>query len=258
MNILDVLNFSLIDFVDIIVFALLLFSLYRILQRSRSLYVFVGIVIFALLFLLVSLVFDMRLLGGIFKGLASAGVVSLVVIFQDEIRRFFYNLGSNKSVKKFISSFHSDQQDSKEDKRAEVLPIVMACMNMARHKVGALIVLERDQSLDSIIQVGETIDAKISQRLIENIFFKNSPLHDGAMIIANGRIKAAACILPVTHDYDIPNELGLRHRAAMGISQNSDSIAIVVSEETGRIAVAKEGRFHLRLTAELLEQFIAQ
>jgi len=258
LNIFDVLNFGFVDFVDILAVALILFSLYRILRRSRSLYVFVGIVIFALLFLLVSMVFDMRLLGGIFKGLASAAVVSLVVIFQDEIRRFFYNLGSNQSVKRFINSFHADQQETEDDKRAEMFPVVMACMSMARQKVGALIVFEKVQSLDNLVQVGETIDAKISQRLIENIFFKNSPLHDGAIIITDGRIRAAACVLPVAHDYDIPKELGLRHRAAMGVSQNSDAVAVVVSEQTGRIAVAKEGRFHLRLTAEQLEQILSE
>lgn len=258
MNILDVIDFGLIDLVDILAVAFLLFYLYRLLQRSRTLYVFVGIVIFALLFLLVSFVFDMRLLGGIIKAFASAGVVSLVVIFQEEIRRFFYDLGSNQSVKNFITSFHTEQQDKKEDKKEEVLPIVMACMNMARHKVGALIVIEKHQRLEDIAQLGEVVDAKISQRLIENIFFKNSPLHDGGMVIANGRIKAAACILPVAHDYDIPKELGLRHRAALGVSQNSDAVAIVVSEETGRISVAKEGQFHLRLTAEQLEQLIVK
>lgn len=258
MSIFDVIDFNLIDFVDILAVALLLFYLYRVLQRSRTLYVFAGIVIFALIAFLVVQVFDMKLLGGIISSFASAAAVSLVVIFQDEIRRFFYDLGSNQSMKKFISSFHTEQQEDKNDKKADVLPIVMACMNMARRMEGALIVIERDQRLDDIVQVGEVVDAKISQRLIENIFFKNSPLHDGGMIIANGRIKSAACILPVAHDYDIPNELGLRHRAALGVSQNSDAVAIVVSEQTGRISVAKEGRFHLRLTAEQLEQLITQ
>lgn len=258
MNILDVIDFGLIDLIDIFSVAFLLFYLYRMLQRSRTLYVFVGIVIFALIAFLVVQVFDMKLLGGIISGFASAAAVSLVVIFQDEIRRFFYDLGSNQSMKKFISSFHTEQQDNKDDRKSEVLPIVMACMSMSRRKEGALIVIEKDQRLDGIALGGEHIDAKVSQRLIENIFFKNSPLHDGGMIIANGRIRDVASILPVAHDYDIPNEFGLRHRAALGVSQNSDAVAIVVSEETGRIAVAKEGRFHLRLTAEQLEQLIAQ
>jgi len=129
---------------------------------------------------------------------------------------------------------------------------------MAKGKVGALIVLERSVPLDDISGTGDVIDANINQRLIENIFFKNSPLHDGAMIISKKRVKAAGCILPVSHDLDIPKELGLRHRAAMGISQASDAIAIVVSEETGRISIAHKGEFKLRLSAEELESILTK
>jgi DNA integrity scanning protein DisA with diadenylate cyclase activity len=121
-----------------------------------------------------------------------------------------------------------------------------------------LIVIERGAPLEDIIDTGDVIDANINQRLIENIFFKNSPLHDGAMIISNKRITAAGCILPVSHYRDIPKELGLRHRAAMGISQESDAIAVVVSEETGRISVAVKGQFHLRLSAEELESILTR
>lgn len=138
------------------------------------------------------------------------------------------------------------------------MPIVMACMSMSRGKVGALIVIERSISLSDICDTGDYIDARINQRLIENIFFKNSPLHDGAMVITKKRIRAAGCILPVSHNQDIPKELGLRHRAAMGISQDSDAIAIVVSEETGRISVAIKGEFQLRLSAEQLESVLTK
>lgn len=138
------------------------------------------------------------------------------------------------------------------------MPIVMACMSMSRVKVGALIVIERGISLSDICDTGDYIDARINQRLIENIFFKNSPLHDGAMVITKKRIRAAGCILPVSHNQDIPKELGLRHRAAMGISQDSDAIAIVVSEETGRISVAIKGEFQLRLSAEQLESVLTK
>ena len=138
------------------------------------------------------------------------------------------------------------------------MPIVMACMDMSKGKVGALIVIERAIPLDDIANTGDEIDSRINQRLIENIFFKNSPLHDGAMVISKKRIRAAGCILPVSHSLDIPKELGLRHRAAMGISQDSDAIAIVVSEETGRISVAVKGEFRLRLSAEELESVLAR
>jgi len=126
-------------------------------------------------------------------------------------------------------------------------------MSMAKGKVGALIVMERNVPLDDIISTGDIIDANVNQRLIENIFFKNSPLHDGAIIISRHRLRAAGCILPVSHDLDIPKELGLRHRAALGMSQESDALCIVVSEETGSISIANSGQFHLRLSAEELE-----
>ena len=140
----------------------------------------------------------------------------------------------------------------------DIMPIVMACMSMGKQKVGALIVIEHDMPLDDIVRTGDVIDANINQRLIENIFFKNSPLHDGAMVISKHRIKAAGCILPVSHNLDIPKELGLRHRAAMGISQVSDAQAVIVSEETGAISVAYKGQFHLRLSAEDLERLLTE
>ena len=138
------------------------------------------------------------------------------------------------------------------------MPNVMACISMGKQKVGALIVMERNVPLDDVIRTGEIIDANINQRLIENIFFKNSPLHDGAMVISKKRIKAAGCILPVSHNLDIPKELGLRHRAAMGISQVSDALAIIVSEETGAISVAWRGQFYLRQSAEELESLLTK
>ena len=142
--------------------------------------------------------------------------------------------------------------------RDDIMPIVMACMSMSKQKVGALIVIEKTLPLNDIIRSGEIIDANINQRLIENIFFKNSPLHDGAMIISKKRIKAAGCILPVSHSMDIPKELGLRHRAAMGISQETDALSVIVSEETGNISVAYKGNFKLRLSAEELERILTE
>lgn len=138
------------------------------------------------------------------------------------------------------------------------MPIVMACMNMSKRKVGALIVIERNMPLDDVVATGERIDANISQQLIENIFFKNSPLHDGAMIVSNKRIEAAGCILPVSHSLDIPKEMGLRHRAALGISQESDCVAIVVSEETGGITVAFKSELQIRLSGEKLESILTK
>ena len=214
-------GFGIKDAVDIFLVALMLYYIYKLMKESRSLNAFIGIMVFILVWLFVSQVLEMRLLGSILDKLVSVGVIGLIVLFKDEIRKFL-------------------------------------CMDMSRGKVGALIVIERGIPLDDIVQTGEKINANVNKLLIENIFFKNSPLHDGAMIISKRRIKAAGCILPVSHSMDIPKELGLRHRAAMGMSQASDAIIIVVSEETGGISIAMRGEFRLRLSAEELEGILAK
>ena len=207
------IEFGLIDIIDIFLVALMLFYIYRLMRESRSLNVFIGIMVFVVIWLFVSQIIQMRLLGSILDKLVSVGVIALIVLFQEDIRMFLYNLGAHRRMRSF----------------------------MRKGKVGALIVLERTVPLDDIVRTGDMIDATINQRLIENIFFKNSPLHDGAMVISKRRIKAAGCILPVSHDLDIPKELGLRHRAAMGISQESDALAVV-----------------LRLSAEELEAILTK
>lgn len=237
-------NFGIKDFIDIFCVALMLYYIYRLMKESRSLNVFIGILIFIIMWLFVSQVLEMRLLGSIMDKLVSVGVIAIIILFQEEIRKFLYNLGTHHKVKSIVRLFSSGDKKDKVDMES-IMPIVMACMNMSKGKVGALIVIERLTPLDDIVETGDVIDANINQRLIENIFFKNSPLHDGAMVISKKRIRAAGCILPVSHNFDIPKELGLRHRAAMGISQDSDAIAVVVSEETGRISVAQIGRAHV-------------
>ena len=249
------LDFGIKDVIDIFLVALMLYYIYRLMKESRSLNVFIGIMVFVVVWLFVSQILEMRLLGSIMDKLVSVGVIAIIILFQQEIRKFLYNLGAHRRVKGLLRFFSSDDKKDQRDKES-IMTIVMACMNMAKGKVGALIVIERGAPLDDICETGDIIDANINQRLIENIFFKNSPLHDGAMVISKKRIKAAGCILPVSHNFDIPKELGLRHRAAMGISQGSDAIAIVVSEETGRISVAIKGEFRLRLSAEQLESIL--
>ena len=252
-------NLNIKDIIDIVLVALMLYYIYLLMKESRSLNVFMGIMVFVVLWLVVSQVLEMRLLGSIMDKLVSVGVIGLIVLFQDDIRKFLYNLGAHERVRFFKRFFsNTDNKRNQEELKQIIMPIVMACLGMSKRKVGALIVIERDMPLDDIVMTGELIDATISQQLIENIFFKNSPLHDGAMIISNKRIKAAGCILPVSHDLDIPKELGLRHRAALGISQETDGIAIVVSEETGGISVAIQSDLQLRLTAEKLESILTK
>lgn len=251
------ISFGIKDVIDILLVAMVLYSTYRFMRESRTLNVFVGILAFIMIWLLVSQVLEMRLTGAIFDKFVSVGALAIIVLFQEEIKKFLYSLGEQHRVRTFLNWFVKKEEKRNND-RETIMPIVMACINMARAKCGALIVIERGTPLNDIVETGDSVDANINQRLIENIFFKNSPLHDGAMIISNKRIKAAGCILPVSHDLNIPRELGLRHRAAMGISQASDAIAIVVSEETGRISAAIRGQFRLRLSAENLEAILTE
>ena len=247
-------EFGIKDFIDILLVAVLLYQTYKLMKASGSIHVFTGILVFILIWLVVSQVLEMRLLGSIFDKLVSVGVLALIVLFQEEIRRFLLTLGSHQHASALVRFLTGAKKE--ELKHSDILPIVMACLNMGRQKVGALIVIEHNMPLDDVVRTGDVINADINQRLIENIFFKNSPLHDGAMVVSKKRIKAAGCILPVSHNLDIPKDLGLRHRAAMGISQASDAHAIIVSEETGAISVAYKGQFYLRLNAEELESLL--
>src|SRR5574344_1619225 len=250
------IGLSIKDIIDILLVAYLLYQSYRLMKASGSINIFIGILIFIGIWILVSQVLEMRLLGSIFDKLVSVGVLALIILFQDEIRHFLLTIGTQGQgrASKMIRFITGRKADTVE--RADIMPIVLACMSMSKQKIGALIVIEKTVPLNDIVRTGDNIDANLNQRLIENIFFKNSPLHDGAMIVRHKRIAAAGCILPVSHDSNIPKALGLRHRAAMGISQESDAIAIIVSEETGGISVAYRGEFRLRLSAEELESIL--
>lgn len=247
-------DFTIKDAIDIVLFALMLYYLYKMMKDSGSLNIFAGIMMFLFVWVLVSKILDMRLLGSVFDQMMNVGSIALVVIFHEEIRNFFKGIGSRRYFKYLATIFNRKEKSDAPD----IMPVVMACKSMAQQKVGALIVIERKVMLNDIISTGEPINSDISQRLIEAIFFKNAPLHDGAMVIRDGRIVAAQCILPVSHNLDIPKRLGLRHRSAMGISEVSDAIAIVVSEETGNISVAMNSRFYLNLDAHKLEQLLSE
>ena len=248
------LGFGIKDLIDVLLVALMLFYLYKFMKESGSLNLFIGILVIVAIWIFVSRIFQMRLLGGILDTLVNVGALALIVIFQDDIRRFLRNVGSQRRVRRILDFFAKKNATTTD--HTEMMPIVMACMNMSRRKEGALIVIEQNDNLSEAIKTGETVNANINQLLIENIFFKNSPLHDGAMIISQKRITAAGCLLPVSHSMDIPKSMGLRHRAALGISQETDALAIVVSEETGGITVAHRGSLHRWLTAEQLEKLL--
>lgn len=251
-------QFGIRDAFDIAIVALLLFYLYRIMKESGTINIFFGVLAFIVVWVITSQILELKLLGSILDQFMGIGMLVLVILFQDQIKRFLVELGDHKRWRFLKNLFRHDKAAENSDARKYVLPIVYACMNMAKTKTGALIVIRQEMPLESYEKSGDIIDADINSRLIENIFFKNSPLHDGAMIIDGTRICSAGCILPVSHDRNVPRALGLRHRSALGISQATDAFAIVVSEETGNISVAHKGALTTRLSSTDLEHRLSQ
>lgn len=247
--------FGLKDVIDVLLVATLLFYIYRLMKESGALNLFVGVMTFVMLWVLTRKVLDMQLLGTIMDQFMDVGLIVLVILFQEQIKRFLNELGSRQGWSAVRKLWH---RGSDNDRKAWVLQVVYACLSMAKTKTGALIVIGKQMSLEDYENTGDPLDAKITTRLIENIFFKNSPLHDGALIITGNRAKAAGCILPVSHDSHLPRYLGLRHRSALGIAQATDAVAIVVSEETGNISYAHRGEIHLKLSGTELEQALSQ
>ncbi len=252
-------DFGIKDIIDIAIVASLLYYLYKLMKESGTINLFYGIMAFVLVWLVASEILDMRLLGSILDKFMSIGLIILVIMFQDQIKRFLVEVGSHKRWP-FLKTIFGHQSHSNDTSKMSrrIMPIVYACMNMSKSKTGALIVIQQEISLESYEKTGDMIDADINSRLIENIFFKNSPLHDGALIIADGKLKSAGCILPVSHDNDLPRSMGLRHRSALGIAQATDAVAIVVSEETGGISVALRGRIHSRQSSADLERILSE
>ena len=248
------------DVVDIFLVAILLYQTFKLLKRTGAVNIFIGILAFIICWFLVSYVFKMELLGAIFDRVVSVGAFALIVLFQDEIRRFFLRIGSRRRGSLFLlfKRIFGNTSNEKEKTDFTLVQIVLACRSLAKSSTGGLIILTRSNNLDFYSHSGEQINASINSRLIENIFFKNSPLHDGALIISDRKLKAAGCILPVSKNQSIPKRMGLRHRAALGITEHSDAIAIVVSEETGHISWAVNGQLTVNVKAEQLEHFLSE
>jgi uncharacterized protein (TIGR00159 family) len=244
--------FGIKDIIDILLVAFILFAIYRILRRSGASNLFWGILAFIFTWLLVSYVFHLELTSALFDRFVSVGAIALIVIFQEEIRSFFYRIGSRFNVEQIKERWSKIKHQQSASKQAQA--ILTACTHMSASKTGALIVITKQQELRNFAETGEIVDAAISARLIENIFFKNTPLHDGALIIRNGRAWSAACILPVSKRTNLPKNYGLRHRAALGITEKTDATAIVVSEETGKISLAQGEHIHAVTIAELEQQ----
>ena len=250
--------FGIKDVFDILIVAMMLYYLYRLMKDSGVINIFYGVMAFIVVWVIASQMLAMRLTGTILDKFMNIGLLVLVILFQDQLKRFLVDLGSQRRWRFLRNLFQHNATSEESVSQQWVMSIVRSCMNLSKSKTGALIVIQQDEPLENYENTGDAIDAAVNSRLIENIFFKNSPLHDGAMIIAGGRIKAVGCILPVSHDRSIPRSLGLRHRSALGISQATDAIAIVVSEETGTISIAYKGDLRMHLSTTDLEQRLSQ
>lgn len=238
------------DIIDILLVAGLFYGLFRLLKGTSAMSIFIGIVAIFLIWQLVKAL-QMEMLTAILGAFVSVGFIALIIIFQPEIRRFLFTIGDQAREGKLTRKFKFLRVRSNVD--LDIASVTKACLNMSEIKQGALILLTRKNNLDDIVTTGVVVNADISNPLIENIFFKNSPLHDGAMVIRHNRITAARCILPVSNKTNIPGHYGLRHRAAIGVTEVNDCIALVVSEETGNISMVTEGNIRTINPAELKE-----
>ena len=245
--------FTFIDMLDILLVAGLLFIVYKAMKGTSAPYIMVGIVIIYLVWVVVKAL-NMELLSTILGQIISVGVIALLVIFQPELRRFLFTLGMRQKEMDFITRFLSIQR---KQSSTNTSPIASACRDMGEEKIGALIVFRRKDDLQFVIESGIALDAAITVSLIKNIFFKNAPLHDGAVIIENNRIIAAKCILPVTQS-NVPKSYGTRHRAAIGLSEMTDAVVLVVSEETGAISIVKGGKIKSKIDPQKLNTLLKQ
>ena len=236
--------------IDLAIVVFLLYCFFKIVKGSRAWQLIKGI---ALLIIAtwVSGLLNLKILNWILTGIMNLGVIAVIVIFQPEIRRALEQLGTNK-----LARFFGIEKDLSTKTKEDIYKIVIASTELSKAKTGALIVIERDIKIQDIINTGIPMDAEVSPQLLFNIFEPKTPLHDGAVIISNNKIAAAACVLPLADDKDIAKELGTRHRAAIGISKESDSIVVVVSEETGKISVAKDGTLIADVREDVLKKIL--
>ena len=248
-----------LDVIDVLLVAILLFQLYYLVKGSAAINIFIGVFLFYLLWVIVKAL-DMRLFSNILGKFIDVGVIALIIVFQQELRRFLLFIGTTEffGKKKLGKNLFDFKWNVGKSQALDINSVVKACKNMGETKTGAIIILTTNSELKFYMNTGDALDARISTRMIESIFYKNSPLHDGAIIISDNKIKAARCVLPVTENSDFPAHLGMRHRAAVGITENSDAVAIVVSEQTGEISFSKEGELKNGVSSERLKDFLEQ
>ncbi|MFN4234696.1 MAG: diadenylate cyclase CdaA [Bacteroidia bacterium] len=254
---MDFLSIRWIDILDILLVAYLLYQLYRLVRETVAINILFGMLLLYVLWLIVRL-FDMKLLSTILGQFIGLGAIALIIVFQQELRRFLIYLGSAGIFEKggIWNKLNSILNPKNKRQITNLDVLVKACNDMASTQTGALIVISKKNDLKFYINTGDILEARLTKRLIESIFFKNSPLHDGAIIITGNKIRAARCILPVTENPDFPAHLGMRHRAAVGITEVSDAAAIVVSEQTGTISFVSKGIIHPNLSSNQLKDML--
>ena len=251
------IQIRLLDVIDIFLVAILIYYLYKIIRGTGAVNIFLGILSIYIIWWFVRF-FEMELLTEILGQFISVGVLALIVVFQPEIRKFLLLLGTRSFLGERTRNFFGRFWQSGEENRLNINDIVTACEHLAGTRTGALIVITRENNLDFFVETGQIMDAVISRPLLENIFYKNSPLHDGAIIITKNRIRATRCVLPVSDSSMFPSYLGLRHRAAVGISEQSDAVAIIVSEQTGRISWVKDAILKRNIKPVELKEMLAR
>jgi diadenylate cyclase len=247
------ISVHLIDVVDILLVAMLIYQLYYLIKGTAAINIFIGILLFYLLWIIVKAL-NMQLFGSILGKFIDVGFIALLIVFQQELRRFLLFIGTSDIFTK--GKFFDFKWHMSNVQKMDINAIVKACKNMSESKTGAIIIITKNNELKFYANTGDSIEAKVSVRMIESVFYKNSPLHDGALIISGNEIVAARCVLPVTENNDFPAHLGMRHRAAVGITENTDAIAVVVSEQTGEISFSKEGDLKHALSHERLRELL--
>ncbi len=256
MDFLNFLDFKITDFIDIILVAVLLYYVYKLVRGTVAINIFIGIVIVWALWKLTELL-QMKMISSVVGGFMNIGLIALIIVFQQEIRKFLLMIGSTNfaSKRNFVKHFKFLRQEGLPTE-TNVDAILNACEKMGISKTGAILVIERNNSLDFVKSSGDQMNIKITPPIIESIFYKNSPLHDGAAVIQDNYITATRVILPVSNGRNIPLRFGLRHRAAVGITEKTDALCLVVSEETGLISYIKNGEFVLYKSLEELTEMI--
>lgn len=252
---LHLVNFRVVDVIDILLTAVLLYELYRLTKGTAAIKMFWVIAVIFIVWK-VAVYFQFTIMSELLGKLIDVGILAIIILFQPEIRKFFIYIGDGRLLHFFSDKF--GRPSGTGAYAEEVEAVQEACRSMSDSKTGALIIFQRNTPLDDFLNTGETLDARPSANLLGNIFFKNSPLHDGAVIIKNHRIAAARCILPVSKNRSLPQGAGLRHRSALGSTELTDAVAVVVSEQTGIISVCKEGRMTRGLTPATLRHLLIQ